>query len=217
MEARSPADDVTTMLAYLFWHTPKAQAQQPEYEAALLGFAGALARSACEGVTAAGNFRISAVPWLDHRAGYEDWVIVDGPAVLEDLNTAAVSGPVEAPHARVARMMEIGHGGLYYHLWGDRDPRDAGEAQWLTRPRGIEFRPVLRDMTDAAGQPVSVWRRFMVLGPGAEFVVLGNSPLDLQIPDGWKAHRVRRVALGAGGPANASARVRSVQTRNSDS
>lgn len=183
------------MLAYLFWHTPKPEARQSEYEESLIGFARALAGTGCAGVRAVSNFRVSAVPWLGDRAGYEDWVVVEGPSALADLNTVAVSGPMAAPHARVAQMMEVGHGGLHYHLWGDLAPQAADEAHWLSRPRGIDFRPVLRKITDGANQPVSVWRRFMVLGPATEFLVLGKRPLALKVPDGWQAHRVQRTAL----------------------
>jgi len=183
------------MLAYLFWHTRKADARASEYEAGLAHFAQGLCRSGCAGLRSANSFCISAVPWLDNRDGYEDWVVVDGTRVLEELNITAVTGEMTVPHARVAQSMEAGHGGLYYHLWGDLDPHAADLSQWLWRPRGIEFRPVLERITQSAGQPVSVWRRFMVLGPGAEFLVLGNEPLALPLPDGWTGHRVSRRAL----------------------
>lgn len=184
------------MLAYVFWHAPKPEAQLATYEQGLLAFSNALLRSGCEGLRSIGQFRISAVPWLDYRDGYEDWVIVDGPAVLGDLNTVAVSGPMAAPHARVAQMMEVGYGGLYYHLWGTLDAHLADEAQWLSRPRGIDFRPALEEMTQSAEQAVSVWRRLMVLGPGSEFLVLATRPFALLVPEGWKGHRVQRTALG---------------------
>jgi len=38
-------------------------------------------------------------------------------------------------------------------------------------------------IAQSADEPVSVWRRFMVLGPGTEFVILGPAPLALQLPD----------------------------------
>jgi hypothetical protein len=183
------------MLAYLFWHRRKPETPQPEYEAGLTAFARSLLRSGCAGVRSAGSFRISPVPWLDGRAGYEDWVIVDDSGVLERLNVAAVSGTMTTPHARVAQAMEVGHGGLYYHLWGELAPAAADAAQWLTRPRGIDFRPALESITAGAGQTVSVWRRFMVLGPGREFLVLGHRPLALALPPGWEGHGVERSAL----------------------
>ncbi|MBX6426586.1 MAG: hypothetical protein IRZ09_11770 [Variibacter sp.] len=183
------------MFAYLFWHTPKPDEDAADYEEGLAAFAQGLLECGCGGVKSAGSFRISAVPWLGDQAGYEDWVIVEGPGVLEALNTAAVSGAMAPLHARVAAAMNLGHGGLYYRLWGDLAPQAADAAQWLTRPRGIAFRPVLEEIARSAGQPVSVWRRFMVLGPGREFLVLGRHPLGLRIPQGWEAHGVRRSAV----------------------
>jgi hypothetical protein len=185
------------MFAYVFWHRLKPGLPAVDYEEGLAAFARALSRCGCPGLQAAGSFRISAVPWLDNQAGYEDWAVVDGPGALEAVNSAAVSGDMAPLHARIAGAMDLGHGGLYYRLWGDLTPFAADAAQWLTRPRGIAFRPELEDMTRSAGQPVSVWRRFMVLGPGREFLVLGHDPLSLPIRHGWQAHGVRRSAIAA--------------------
>jgi hypothetical protein len=141
------------------------------------------------------------VPWLADQSGYEDWALIDGPGVLETVNTAAVSGAMAPLHGRVADAMALGHGGLYYHLSGHLAPFSADSAQWLTRPRGIAFRPVLEEIVGSAGQPVSVWRRFMVLGPGKEFLVLGRDPLRLTLSQGWEAHSVRRVPVGTASSA----------------
>jgi hypothetical protein len=184
------------MLAYLFWHTRKAEIPQADYEAGLTAFARALMQSGCAGLRSAASFRISGVPWLDGRAGYEDWVMVEDSGVLERLNVAAVSGAVAAPHGSVADRMDIGHGGLYYPLSGELLPQEAGAAAWLTRPRGIDFRPPLAEIVASAGQPVSVWRRFMVLGPGREFLILGRRPLSLTLPSRWEALHVERSAVG---------------------
>jgi hypothetical protein len=185
------------MFAYVFWHTLKPGLPAADYEQGLATFGKELLKCGCAGLKGTGSFRISAVPWLDGQDGYEDWALVDGPGTLAALNVAAVSGAMAPLHGRVANMMGIGHGGLYDHLWGDLAPFSADAAQWLTRPRGIEFRPVLEAITRSAGQPVSVWRRFMVLGPGKEFLVLGRDPLRLQLPPGWEAHSVRRSAVSA--------------------
>ena len=184
------------MLAYLFWHIPKPNVATADYEHDLLAFSGALSGLNCPGVRRIASFRTSAVPWLGDAPGYEDWITVDGAAALETLNERAVAGPMAAAHGAVAQRMGVGHGGVYYHLWGDMDPHVAERARWLSRPRGIEFRPVLEGITDTATGPVSVWRRFMVLGPGWEFVVLGDAALALRIPGGWSAHRVTRTVVG---------------------
>jgi len=183
------------MLAYLFWHTPKPTTGGVEYERDLLAFSHALSGLNCFGVRRIANFRISAVPWLDDPSGYEDWVTIDGSHVLENLNDQAVSARMAPLHGRIAQQMGVGYGGLYYHLWGNMDPHVAESAHWLSRSRGVEFRPVLEHMLQGGGEPVSVWRRFMVLGSGFEFVILGNASLALRIPDGWIAHRVARTIL----------------------
>ena len=183
------------MLAYLFWHTPRPTVARSDYERDLLAFSRALADLHCPGVRRITSFRTSTVPWLDEPLGYEDWATIDGSCALETLNEQAVSGHMAALHGTVAQQMGVGYGGVYYHLWGNMDPHVAERAQWLSRPRGIEFRPVLEGISRTAAAPVSVWRRFMVLGPGLEFVILGDASLELRIPDGWAAHRVTRTVL----------------------
>jgi hypothetical protein len=183
------------MLAYLFWHTPAPTVARANYERDLLAFSRALSDLNCPGVRRITSFRTSTVPWLDDPSGYEDWATIDGSCALETLNEQAVSGRMAALHGAIARQMGAGYGGIYYHLWGNMDPHIAERAQWLCRPRGIEFRPVLEGISETATAPVSVWRRFMVLGPGLEFVILGNASLELRIPDGWAAHRVTRTVL----------------------
>jgi hypothetical protein len=188
------------MFAYVFWHTLKPGLPAADYEQGLAAFGEGLVKCGCAGLRGAGSFRISAVPWLDNQSGYEDWALIDGPGVLEAVNVAAVSGAMAPLHGRVANAMALGHGGLYDRLSGELAPFSADAAQWLTRPRGIAFRPALEEIVRSAGQPVSVWRRFMVLGPGKEFLVLGRDPLRLTLPQGWEAHSVRRSAIGTASP-----------------
>lgn len=183
------------MLAYLFLHMPKPTVAIADYEKDLLAFSRALAGQNCPGVRQVTSFRISAVPWLADSSGYEDWITIESSAALQTLNERAVSGAMEAPHSAVAQAMGVGYGGAYYHLWGDLDPHDAERAEWLSRPRGIEFRPILERISQTRTSPVSVWRRFMVLGPGLEFVVLGNASLELEIPNKWVAHKVTRSVV----------------------
>jgi hypothetical protein len=182
-------------MAYVFWHTQSKAISQETYEHNLLAFYEALAQVNCPGVRHSATFRISSLPWSKEQRGYEDWTIVDGTWALEDLNTKAVAGPMTAAHSPVAQQMDSGHGGLYYHLWGELEPHQANRAQWLSRPRGIQFRPVLERIAQSANTPVSVWRRFMVLGPGAEFIIFGSAPLTLQIPPGWQSHAVDRTIV----------------------
>lgn len=183
------------MFAYVFWHTRSNAAPQETYEQNLLAFYDALKEVECPGVHRTATFRISSLPWSRQQNGYEDWAVIEGTWALEGLNQKAVQGPMERPHTQIARLMDGGNGGIYYHLWGEFESDGANRAQWLTRPRGIQFRQPLKKITDSAGVPVSVWRRFMVLGPGPEFIVFGPAPLNFQLPDGWQAHGVDRLIL----------------------
>lgn len=185
------------MFAYVFWHRRSQTIPRETYEQNLLAFYGALGAIDCPGVKYAATARISSMPWSGEETGYEDWTVIDGPGVLVDLNTKAVEGSLEASHAHIAQPMEYGAGALYYHLWGGLEPRRANRAAWLTRPRGIQFRQPLEKIAGSAGAPVSVWRRFMVLGPGPEFIIFGSAPLNLEIPQDWQARGVDRAALPA--------------------
>ena len=195
------------MLAYVFWHTPSPKTSRETYEHNLLAFYEALERADCPGVKQAATARISSIPWSRDQGGYEDWAVIEGTWVLEGLNTKAVEGSMEAPHAQIAQLMESGNGGVYYHLWGELEPDRADVAQWLSRPRGIQFRPPLEKIAESAGAPVSVWRRFMVLGPGPEFIIFGSTPMNIQLPQGWHTHGVDRRVLSEGVASRSRSRV----------
>lgn len=185
------------MFAYVFWHTRSDAAPQETYEQNLLTFYDALKKVDCLGVHHTATFRISSLPWSRQQSGYEDWANIEGPWALDALNQNAVQGSMERPHTQIAHLMDSGNGGIYYHLWGDLEPYRANRAQWVTRPRGIQFRQPLKKIADSARMPISVWRRFMVLGPGPEFIIFGSAPLILELQDAWQAHAVDRVILTA--------------------
>jgi hypothetical protein len=186
------------MTAYLFWHRPFADEALDAYEAALTGFHRALVARGCPGFEGSATYRISATPWLDGRPGYEDWNFVESSAGLDPLNKTAVAPEMWDVHAGISGKAEVGHGGLYYHVLGDPDPRALGRTVWLTRPRGIRYEAPLRDLVAQVEGPVSVWRKQMVLGPAPEFAVLGDAGLGLDLPEGWTAHTVERNLLQAG-------------------
>ncbi len=99
----------------------------------------------------------------------------------------------QTSHDNVASQMEQGAGGLYGMAWGEPALPADSTVTWLTRPRGIQWQPVLeavrRRVTNAA-----VWRRQMVLGPASEFAVVTGGE-DVPIPDGWQGRSVKRVRL----------------------
>jgi len=182
------------MLAYLFWHRPHACVDMARYEAALMRFHASLARAAPPGLVASGSFRIEAVPWLGDRPGYEDWNLLQGSWAMDPLNAFAVVGATQAAHDDVAAGMEDGHAGLYRLLWGEPALPSDSVVVWLTRPRGIEWRPILEAIRDRTGN-ATLWRRQMVLGPAPEFAVVLRQGQDLPIPDAWRARFVPRVRL----------------------
>ena len=184
------------MLAYIFWHVPLSGIGPSDYEAALLAFQRDLAKTPPSGFASCATYRISEVPWLDGRSGYEDWYFIDTSASLDALNEAAVAPPRHAIHAAIASKMDLGRGGLYRHVFGEEQSFGA-RVVWLTRPRGIDYEPVLRAIADGSAGFLSCWRRQMVLGPADEFAVVGTSGLAFAIPQGWRGRTVERRILAS--------------------
>ena len=126
------------MLAYVFWHRPYSTTTAKQYEEALLRFQQHLRQQDPPGFRGTASFRVTALPWLGNRAGYEDWCLLDGSWALDPLNSFAVAGPVTSANDAAAAQMEEGHGGLYALVWGEPVLPERSTAIWLTRPRGIQ-------------------------------------------------------------------------------
>jgi hypothetical protein len=95
--------------------------------------------------------------------------------------------------------MGEGHGGLYSHAGGETPVASRSTVYWLTRPRGIHWRPAV-DAIRAACPQATVWRRQMVLGPSPEFAVEAPADAQIAVPSDWRARGVQRVRL-VGSPA----------------
>jgi len=171
------------------------------YESTLIHFHRQLAEASPPGFQASATYRISPTPWLDERRGYEDWYFVEASWALDPLNRVAVSGRMEAPHAAIAALMETGHGGLYSLLCGDPITLPGARVAWLSRPRGIRYEPILAELRDRIGSPLSCWRRQMVLSPAPEFALVGPPSLNALLPAGWEARVVERVCIWPPPPA----------------
>lgn len=180
------------MLAYLFWHVPLAEVEPSAYEAALMKFHRHLADGSPPGFARSTSYRISAVPWLGNRTGYEDWCFVESSSALETLNQAAVDPTRWDVHAGISYKTEFGHGGLYYHLSGEVLPLDGSRLVWLKRPRRIRYETPLKEIIGSSNGFLSCWRKFMVLGPADEFAIVGDDTLRVEIPPGWQALAVDR-------------------------
>jgi hypothetical protein len=174
------------MLAYIFWHCPRDTTQIKRYEESLISFQHRLSEQPPPGFFGAHTCRITSVPWLDGRAGYEDWCYVDGSWALDSLNGFAVAGQVKAPHDAAAAQMDIGHGGLYSLVSGTHGPSNGSTVTWLTRPRGIDWRAAL-DTLRTEYPTAAFWRRHMVLGPAPEFAVVLPSGGQITPPKNWTA------------------------------
>lgn len=173
------------MIAYAFWHTPRAGADEMVYAARLARFQEELEQlgSAASGLRQDPlAFRLDDVPWIDAgRPVYLDVYALDGTAQMETLNTAAVSGAMVEPHAAIAALYGTGAGSLYQHRYGDA-PGAVGHGYWFSKPAGMtyaEFDATLGPLIHAGA---SAWRRMMVLGPSPEFWVLSPEPVTLPWP-----------------------------------
>jgi hypothetical protein len=142
------------MLAYVFWHRPRAGVEASEYERRVRAFHARL-----EGPSA--SFRINPLPFADGE-GYEDWYLVDGWSELGALNAEAVSGQRRRPHDSAAELASEGWGGVYALLRGAPQPPAA--ARWFGKPVGESYESFLDRLPSE-----TLWQRQMVLGPAAEF------------------------------------------------
>lgn len=169
------------MLAYVFWHWPSPEADRASYERGLAAFHRVLREAKPPGFQRSAVYRARRLPWLRTEGpGYEDWYLVDGTAALDPLNDAAVSGARKGPHDEVARLSQVGAGGLYRLRAGVVDAAPAGFAVWLSKPRGTSYEALdarLRPWTERAS--VGLWRRQMVLGPTPEFCLRSPDRPDL--------------------------------------
>jgi hypothetical protein len=142
------------MLAYVFWHQPKAGVEPADYEETQRSFLAALD-------TTSASFRVIELPFQP-GGGYEDWYLLEGWQELGELNAAAVDSLRLAPHDRLAAMSADGWGSIYELVRGAPEIPDG--AEWLDKPRGEPSPAFVASLPEA-----TVWRRQMVLGPAPEF------------------------------------------------
>lgn len=161
------------MLAYLFWHWPEEPAG---YAEGLVAFHRALQASGVPGFVGSASYRVQGIPWLPEGRGYEDWYLVRGFADLESLNQAAVGPSLRVAHDRPALAAGGGMSGLYL-VRSDDLALDASVAAWLSKPRGASYADFLAGLPRSQG----LVQRQLVLGPGPEFCVLGETSGELVI------------------------------------
>ncbi len=170
------------MLAFVFWHWPYPQIDVRFYEQGLREFHANLARTRPQGFVKSAVFRSSGAAWAvaEHRP-YEDWYVVESAASLDPLNEGAVQAPAKESHDRAAQAAASGTGGLYQLKAGGPDLLATRFATWLAKPRETSYRDFYSQLAPWSDLPgVSLWRRYLVLGPTPEFTLL--SPGDLELP-----------------------------------
>jgi hypothetical protein len=161
------------MLAYVFWHERRADADAQSYRANLDQLHRRLRASALDGLIGSWAFAIDGLPWRDGDGPFfEDWYVLSGSAALDRLDGAAVSGDRSPPHDRLASAVTWGTGGLYRLRTGSAGG-DQRTAQWFAKPAGMTYAELDALLASALSPQHALWQRQMVLGPAPEFCLAG--------------------------------------------
>lgn len=176
------------MLAYVFWHWPKPNISLDEYIRKLNAFHASLARHAPEGFSHSVVVELSKPPWLKAESvAFEDWYLVKDSAVLDRLNSAAVSGKNELPHNQVAFDAAGGTAGLYrLRLGGIHALQTANVATWFSKAPSVSYDKLYADLNSLCSRSgVGLWCRQMTLGPTNEFCLRSDG--EVKLPGGVAA------------------------------
>ena len=178
------------MLAYVFWHLRRATVRAPEYEAALRVFHESLWATPVPGLLGLCSHRVPQVPWLvPGQGGYEDWHLLEGSAVLDVLNEAAVTRARLAVHDRVAGMAANGTAGLYGLRMGARI--EPAIAYWMSKPAGMSYAAFDESLKPIIAKGSCLWSRRMTLGPTPEFCL--HAPAAVSLPHEALALKLERL------------------------
>jgi len=170
------------MLAYVFWHWPQPSTVPAQYKSDLIQFHQVLQEKKPEGFQRSIVFLIHGASWLrTNGLAYEEWYLLDDSAAMDRINYAAVHGPCEEPHNRVARNAADGTGGLYRLRVGHENFESTTLASWFSKPSGVSYQA----FDEQLGKVVlenngTVWGRQMTLGPTTEFCL--HSSAEVQLP-----------------------------------
>ena len=166
------------MLAYAFWHVPRANAVAQAYESAHGAFHDVLRAAGVPGLRGVRVSRLETIPWLGGEPGYEDWHLLDGSADLDVLNDAAISEARRQPHDRIAALAGEGTAGLYGLRMGTNVT--PAFAYWLSKPEGMGYAAFEASMAPLVAGGCALWGRRMTLGPTPEFCL--HAPAARAIP-----------------------------------
>lgn len=180
------------MLAYIFWHWPRPDANADDYVARQRAFHQALAAHRPSGLISSHVWRVTDVPWSWgwNDITYEDWYLLTSSADLDTLNAAAVSDALRETHDAAASLAAGGAAALYTPAGPQvgQEPALAGAlAQWFSKPEGMSYSALYQRLGPHLPR---LWQRMMVLGPSPEFLLLDDDPQAL--PAEWRAQTTRR-------------------------
>ena len=182
-----------SLLAYVFWHQPRAGTRAADYETLLRGFHDTLATAPPDGFHGSASFRLPRAPWAPPGPVYEDWYLVRDSGALDPLNAAAVSGVRRRPHDTVAAHAGWGAAGLYRLRDGSPAFERADRAVWFGKEPGQSYDAFYAAVRKAAGPSEwALWGRQMVLGPTPEFCLHGAGQ-DFPLPTGATAISLARL------------------------
>jgi hypothetical protein len=169
------------MLAYVFWHWPRADVTAAAYETVQRRFHATLRDSPPPRFLGSRSLAVAGARWAGREGGaaYEDWYFVDGSAGLDPLNAAAVSPAYRGPHDAAAAAAEGGTAGLYRLRRGPAaDPPLA--AAWFTKPPGMSYATLFATLEPLiAAEGAALWARQMTLGPTPEFCLHTGHPVEV--------------------------------------
>lgn len=181
------------MFAYIFWHRRDERFSVEEYESKLAGFHRALLRRGQEGYLGSIVFKITGTPWVP-QGGYEDWYLVEGLRVLEELNASIGLPDLEKPHSQIASMALEGKGAILAPRTKTPGSLDAPRAVWFSKPRGQPYHQFYREIEPVAEtRGAGLWRRQLALGPTPEFLLLSSG--EVPLPEKFAPIGVERVVL----------------------
>ncbi len=166
------------MLAYVFWHVPRAAAAAREYESAHRRFHEVLRAAGIPGLLGVRAYRMDGIPWLGGQAGYEDWHLLEDSSCLDRLDRAAVSEGRQEPHDRIAALAGSGTAGLYSLRAGT--VIDPAVAYWMSKPAGMSYAAFGTTLGPLVASGCALWGRRMTLGPTPEFCL--HAPDAREIP-----------------------------------
>lgn len=182
------------MLAYVFWHWPRPDISQQEYEARLCRFHQSMTATPPAGMRRSLTWRVEGAPWLPDGPAFEDWYLLDDTSALDSISTGAVSGGNAPLHHAIASLAAGGTAGLYKPARVPEATASGETAAWFGKLAGMTYDALYSSLdTVETVTPDGLWLRMLVLGPTPEFCLLGDQAPAL--PSKWGSIVVRRSPL----------------------